>query len=121
VLRWTLLLTGHLCVIAGLIGVFVPLWPTTPFLVLAAACYSKGSRRFHDWLVAHPVFGPPIRAWNEHRAIPLPAKAAAVFSLSLSAIVMGVKLGRTWAIASAAVALVLMAVILSRPSRPPTP
>jgi uncharacterized membrane protein YbaN (DUF454 family) len=58
----------------GVIGVFVPLLPTTPFLLLAAACFVRSSERLYAWLIHHKWFGDYIRHYREHRAIPLQAK-----------------------------------------------
>ncbi len=63
---WTTL--GVAALALGIVGVVVPLLPTTPFLILAAYLFSRGSGRLHAWLVDHPTFGPPIRHWREHRA-----------------------------------------------------
>jgi uncharacterized membrane protein YbaN (DUF454 family) len=68
---------GAIALVLGIIGIALPLVPTTPFLLLAAFCFSRGSQRLHDWLVAHPRFGGPIREWREHGAISRRAKIAA--------------------------------------------
>jgi uncharacterized membrane protein YbaN (DUF454 family) len=59
------------CASVGLafLGLFLPLLPTTPFLLLAAFCFSRGSARLHAWLLGHPTMGPIIRDWNERRVI----------------------------------------------------
>ena len=77
---------GLLAVGLGTIGVFVPLLPTTPFLLLAAACFIRSSDRLYDWLIHHRWFGSYIRNYREHRAITLPAK---VVSLTLLWSVIG--------------------------------
>lgn len=65
----------------GLIGVFLPLLPTVPFMLLAAFCFARSSQRLHDWLVMHPVFGPPIRDWQRSGAISLRAKQLSTVSM----------------------------------------
>lgn len=60
---------GTLSLVIGFIGIFLPLLPTTPFVLLAAFCYARGSPRLHQWLLNHPKFGPPIRDWEEGRVI----------------------------------------------------
>jgi uncharacterized membrane protein YbaN (DUF454 family) len=71
VVRLGFLGAGHLSVGLAVLGVFLPLLPTTPFLLLAAACYARGSVRFYDWLLNSRTFGPMIRNWREHRAVAL--------------------------------------------------
>lgn len=73
-MRAVLWLTGALALIIGIIGLFVPGLPTTPLVLLAAACWSKASPRLHNWLLTHKRFGPMVRNWEERRAIPLKAK-----------------------------------------------
>ncbi|MGO4124232.1 YbaN family protein [Inquilinus sp. YAF38] len=83
-LRLVLQLFGTLCVIAGIIGVFVPLWPTTIFMILALWAFARSSPRLHNWLLTHRRFGPPLQAWERHGAIPAWAKLLAVASLAVS-------------------------------------
>lgn len=69
---------------AGLLGVFIPGLPTTPFVLLAAWAASRGSKRLHDWLRNHPRLGPPLADWHEQRAISTRNKRFAVAFLVLS-------------------------------------
>lgn len=78
VLRWLLISVGLLCTTLGIIGIFVPLLPTTPFLLLAAACFARSSERFHSWLVNHNHLGPMIRGYLDGSGIPLRAKRTAI-------------------------------------------
>ncbi|MEM6590201.1 MAG: YbaN family protein [Pseudomonadota bacterium] len=68
---------GIWALILGGIGVFLPLLPTTPFIILAAFCFGKGSKRLRNWLVTHRTFGPLITDWEMHGAIPRYAKILA--------------------------------------------
>lgn len=69
---------GAVSLALGIVGIFLPLLPTTPFVLLAAACFARGSERFHHWLVTHERFGPLVRDWQAHRSIPLRAKCLAL-------------------------------------------
>ncbi|MBY5949046.1 YbaN family protein [Photobacterium rosenbergii] len=64
-----LLLCGWVCVALGLLGAFLPLLPTTPFLLLASACFMRGSPKLNHWLLNHPKFGPILHNWHHHRAV----------------------------------------------------
>jgi uncharacterized membrane protein YbaN (DUF454 family) len=72
--RWLLVGVGVVSVGLGTLGIFVPLLPTTPFLLLAAACFVRSSDRLHHWLMNHRVYGPVIRGYREHRALPASSK-----------------------------------------------
>ncbi|KWR77657.1 MULTISPECIES: YbaN family protein [Pseudomonas] len=72
--RYLLLAVGWLSVALGVAGIFLPLLPTTPFLLLAAACFMRSSQRFYDWLVSHPRLGPWIGDYLEGNGIPLKGK-----------------------------------------------
>lgn len=75
---------GLMFVGLGLAGVFLPLLPTTPFLLLAAGCFARSSPAFHDWLLTHRLLGPYIRDWERDRSIPLTAKVTAVSMMAAS-------------------------------------
>lgn len=68
--RYLYLALGWFSLVTGVIGIFVPLLPTTPLVLLAAWCFSKSSQRFHDWLLNHKYFGPIVRDWQSADGIP---------------------------------------------------
>ena len=73
-----MIIAGTFCLVLGIIGIFVPLLPTTPLLLLSAAAYLKGSERLYNWLINHKYLGAYIRNFREHKAIPLRAKIISV-------------------------------------------
>ncbi|TBU96028.1 YbaN family protein [Stutzerimonas kirkiae] len=83
-LRYLLLALGWLSVALGVLGIFLPVLPTTPFLLLAAACFVRSSRRFYEWLVGHPRLGPWFRDYLEGNGIPLKGKCYAIGLMWLS-------------------------------------
>jgi uncharacterized membrane protein YbaN (DUF454 family) len=74
-LRGTLVAAGTFFLALGVVGIFIPLLPTTPFLLLAAACYARGSKRLHDWLMGNRLFGRYIQNYREGKGVPMGAKA----------------------------------------------
>ena len=86
-LRLLLMVIGWLSVILGVIGIFLPVLPTTPFLLLAAACFARTSPKFYNWLVGHPKLGRYIVYYLEGKGIPLKAK---VYTITLIAISMSI-------------------------------
>ncbi|MFD3190253.1 YbaN family protein [Sedimentitalea sp. HM32M-2] len=84
-LMWNIL--GCAALALGLIGVVLPVLPTTPFVILAAFAFSNGSPRLRNWLTSHRVFGPLIAEWEAYGAIPRPVKrlACAVMALAFGA------------------------------------
>ena len=71
-------------VLVALVGVLMPVLPTTPFLLLAAACYARASTRFYNWLLNNQTFGPTILEWRRHRSIPYRTKLWAIFLMALT-------------------------------------
>ncbi|ATE62834.1 hypothetical protein CCZ27_21655 [Thauera sinica] len=69
-MRIAFLWLGCIALLLGALGVVLPLLPTTPFVLLAAACFARGSERFHRRLLAHRIAGPIVREWEEHRSMP---------------------------------------------------
>jgi hypothetical protein len=65
----------------GIVGVFLPLLPATPFVLLAAACFARSSEKWHRWILANNTFGPMIRNWEQNRCISLRVKAIAIASM----------------------------------------
>lgn len=79
----------------GILGIFLPLLPTVPFLILAAALFARSSRRLHDWLLNHPRLGPPIRDWQDRRTISLGAKRKATAAMAI-AVLLTALMGFGW-------------------------
>ena len=82
--RFAFNVAGALALGLGLVGIFLPLLPTTPFVLLAAACFARGSERFHQWLLANRTFGPMVFEWERHRSLPYRTKVTAIVLMSLT-------------------------------------
>jgi hypothetical protein len=107
--------------VTGIIGIVLPLLPTTPFLLLAAACYARSSERFYNWLLDNRYFGPPIREWRETRTVSRRNKRNAVIVVIISfgaTLVFAVDKPLARIILSL-MALGLITIILCLPSTPP--
>lgn len=87
---------GATSLLLGLVGIFVPLLPTTPFVLLSAFCFSRGCARCEAWLLAHPRWGPMVRDWREQRAVPLRAKQLATVMMAIGCAVAWPKLTGGW-------------------------
>jgi len=81
IIRWLLLTAGTVCLVLGAIGIVLPILPTTPFLLLAAACYLRSSERMHKWLLSNRWFGEYIKNYQAGRGIPLKTKLFALLVL----------------------------------------
>ena len=84
VVKHTLNIIGLIAVVLGVVGIFVPLLPTTPFLLLASACFARGSERLHRWLLTNKLFGSYLRDFEQGKGIPLRGKIMAVGLLWIS-------------------------------------
>lgn len=105
----------------GIIGLLLPVVPTTPFMLLALWAFSQSSERFHNWLYYHKFFGPPLQKWKQYRVIPLPAKIVSVSFMSISLVYMTIYVPvPLWLKAIVALLMVYGAwFILTKPSYPP--
>ena len=110
---------GWIFFVIGGIGAFLPVLPTTPFMLLALWAFSKSSERFHHWLYHHRVLGPPLQQWQQYRVIPRMAKFMAVSVMSLSAIylIFFSSIHAGFKIAAILVMAYGMYFILTKPSR----
>ncbi|MFM2597749.1 YbaN family protein [Vibrio fortis] len=77
-------LAGGLCIILAFLGIVLPLLPTTPFLLLASACFMRSSPRLHRWMHQHPTLGPLLTNWYEHGAVTKRVKSRGVLFILLS-------------------------------------
>jgi len=92
IIRYACLGAGLAALALGLVGIVLPVLPTTPFVLLAAICFARSSARFHGWLLGHRIAGPLIREWHHYRAMPKRAKRVAyalvIVSFSTSILLM---------------------------------
>ena len=117
-LRGIYLAIGLFFVALGIAGAFLPVLPTTPFMIVAAACFARSSARLEDWLLGHKRFGPTLREWRERGAVPRKAKYASVAGTSVGYGVFwfGSSPGPVLACAVALLMLGGVAYVFSRPS-----
>jgi uncharacterized protein len=112
------LLLGWFSLISGIIGIFLPLLPTTPFVLLAAWCFSKSSKRFHSWLLNHKFFGPIVHDWQSSDGIPRRARNRAILFMWIGMTISMVVVSRFWAtIGLLIIGLCVMTYLLRMPVR----
>ena len=117
--RIGLIVVGIVSLALGGLGIFLPLLPTTPFVLVAAFAFANSSEKLHRWLLDHNVFGPLIDNWRRHRAISPSAKAMSVLSmLAILAISWFAGFAMIVIVVQALVLGCVAAFILTRPSFP---
>jgi uncharacterized membrane protein YbaN (DUF454 family) len=117
--RIALILIGFVSLALGALGVFLPLLPTTPFVLVAAIAFAKSSDRLHQWLVDHDIFGPLIADWREHGAISRRTKVISVLSMIAILVISTLLSVPTHVIVIQAIVLSCSAIfILTRPLPP---
>ena len=82
--RIACMVVGSIALVLGVAGIFVPILPATPFLLLAAACFARGSPRLHRWLLAQPALGPIIVTWQRSRAMPPGVRGRALLVVAVT-------------------------------------
>lgn len=118
--RWAWTAAGMLMVALGVIGAMLPVMPTTIFLILALACFSRASPRLEHWLLHHPRFGAPLRQWREHRAVSRRGKAMACLGMAIGFVAMCLGHPPWWVIAMVgAMEIAVIIYLLRRPNGPP--
>lgn len=119
-MRIILIMLGFLSFSLGFVGIFLPILPTTPFILLAAYFFSKSSERFYQWLINIPSFGKMIENWNEYGCVSKKGKAASAIAMSAAIIYIG--LFKEYSLYLKAFTtccmLLVMAYVLSRPNPP---
>ena len=120
VLRTTYLVLGCVCVVFAGIGVVVPGWPTTVWLLVATYFFARSSPRFYNWLMNHRVFGPLIRDWRDGKGLSRRAKTLAVSSIVLSIGTSVVLIPVVWVdLLLVIIAIVLCTYLLTLPTKAP--
>jgi len=119
------LAAGHVCLGLGILGFILPVMPGVVFLIGAAACYARGSVRFYNWLLQNKWLGPPVRDWEESRAMTVRAKLVSITMLVLgmgASIVFFVKI--SWlrillGVLGAAVVVLILTINTKKPAAAP--
>lgn len=108
---------GTLALLLGVLGIFLPLLPTTPFVLLSAFCFARGCLRCEAWLLAHPRLGPIVRDWRAERAVPLRAKQLASVMMVIGCAVAWPQLPNPWQWAPPLLCAAVAAWLWSLPTR----
>lgn len=114
--RYIYLCIAYLACGLGIVGIFLPLLPTTPFMLVALWAATRSSDSLRRWLLEHRVFGPPLMAWEQEKAIPQRAKNLALLTLGTSWLLLLWLFHGTFVPWTAGVPMLLVAIfVLSRP------
>ena len=95
-MRYLLAIFGTVSLALGVMGIFLPVLPTTPFLLLSAALYMRSSQRLYDWLMSHKHLGAYIRNFREHKALPLRVKIVSVTMVWVTLLYCAFFVAREW-------------------------
>ncbi len=94
--HYSLIGLGWLSVTLGVLGIFLPLLPTTPFILLAAWCFARSSERFHQWLLNHQRLGPIVKAWQSGAGIPRKLRNRTLLVMWVSLSITALLVANVW-------------------------
>ncbi len=110
---------GLLMVALGIIGIALPVMPTTIFFIFALACFTRSSPKLAAWLLNHPKYGQPLRYWQEHRVVPNRAKFLAGVGMAIGYLFLLYSAAPIWVkYLVAAIEVCVLAYLINRPSAP---
>ena len=120
-MKYFYLVLGWLFFITGVIGAFLPVLPTTIFMILALWAFSRSSEKFHQWLYHHRIFGPALQQWQQYKVIPVKAKIISVLMIgfSMTFLYLFPVVSFTVTLVIEIVMLMVIIYILSKPSHVP--
>ena len=98
---------GSVSLVLGIMGVFLPVLPTTPFLLLAAAMYMRSSQRLYNWLMSHKHLGAYIRNFREHKALPLRVKVVSVTMVWATLLYCAIFVAKEWWMSAVFIAIAI--------------
>ena len=96
--RYLVITLGWLSVVLGVAGIFLPILPTTPFILLAAWCFNRSSPLFHNWLITHPKLGPIISTWNSSDGIPVKVRNRIIIVMWASMFLSMILIAKLWSV-----------------------
>ena len=96
IMKYLFAFLGTMSLVLGIMGIFLPVLPTTPFLLLSAAMYMRSSQRLYAWLMSHKHLGAYIRNFREHKALPLRVKTASVTMVWLTLLYCAIFVAKEW-------------------------
>ena len=118
--KYFLIALGWFCVGLAFIGIFTPGIPTTPLLLVALWAFAKSSKKFHSWLINHKRFGPILRNWETHKAVPKKAKQLMVVLQIIAVIIFHYSIQNIYLTIGLIILLIFVArYVISLPSKPP--
>ena len=106
-MKYVLILLGIISLALGVIGIFLPVLPTTPFLLLSATLFLRSSQKLYDWLLSHPCFGEYIRNFKEHNAIPLRVKVVSLTLVWITLLYCALFVAKEWWMSAVFIAIAL--------------
>lgn len=106
-MKFILVILGIFSLVLGILGIFLPVLPTTPFLLLSATLFLRSSKRLYEWLLAHPYLGEYIRNFKEYKAIPLRVKIVSVSMVWITLLYCAFFVAKEWWMGAVFIAIAL--------------